>query len=220
MAISLKETGKLVADNKTNLILHSYRRCPFAIRVRMVLEEKNLPYTVIEEKSLSHPSAELLRVSPEGKVPVLLHQNFVLPESAIITEYLEETFPEPSLAPDSAKSKAEMRLWTTWCHHQFKPDLDLYKYKLDQLEPMDQEALLARVRSHIEKIENQLRPGKFLLENKFSLADIHVFPFFRQLSKARPDFMEKFTPTLAMQWLDRIQSRPSFERVMRKVEPA
>ncbi|RZA05803.1 MAG: hypothetical protein EOP11_11945, partial [Proteobacteria bacterium] len=30
-----------------SLILHSYRRCPFAIRVRMVLEEKGIPYTVI-----------------------------------------------------------------------------------------------------------------------------------------------------------------------------
>jgi glutathione S-transferase len=117
----------------SKLILHSYRRCPFAIRVRMVLEEKGAIYSVIEE-SLRAPSAELLRMHPEGKVPLLRHDGRVVYESAIITEYLDEVLSGPKLTPTTATSRAEMRLWTYWIHTIFKNDLDEFKYRKPTLE--------------------------------------------------------------------------------------
>ena len=42
------------------LTLHSYRRCPFAMRVRMTLHEKSLPFEVIEE-NLKDKSEQLKR---------------------------------------------------------------------------------------------------------------------------------------------------------------
>jgi glutaredoxin len=67
------------------LILHSYRRCPFAIRVRMALEEKELAYRLVEE-NLAELSDELLRIHPEGRVPVLIHDGHVIVESTFICE--------------------------------------------------------------------------------------------------------------------------------------
>jgi glutathione S-transferase len=197
------------------LILHSYRRCPFAIRVRMVLEEKNLKYTTIEE-DLSAPSAELLRLHPEGKVPLLIHGELAIHESSIITEYLEESFGPPDLLPRTPVERATLRMWTFWCNEIFKPDLDSYKYNWEDLTDLDRTTLNDRIRNHIEKMETPLSQHSFILGDDLTLADIHLFPFYRQLQKSRPEFRTQFKTLHLDRWLEEITLRPSFERVMRK----
>lgn len=199
------------------LILHSYRRCPFAIRVRMVLEEKGLAYE-LKEESLSKPSAELLSLSPDGKVPALVHNGKGIVESAIITEYLEDLFPEPILRPIDPLQCAQMRLWTLWCNTEFKVDLDRYKYQWEKLIESEKLELAKRLHAHLQKLNLALEGQAFLLGPNFSLADIHVFPFYRQLQKAKPDFHQNFHYPLIQEWLEKIMARPSFERVMKKVQ--
>jgi glutathione S-transferase len=184
----------------------------------MTLEEKGLEYSVVEE-SLREPSAELLRMHPEGKVPLLVHNGVPLYESAVITEYLEEAFPKVALMPKEPLERAELRLLTYWCNQLFKPDLDLYKYKYDSLASPDQEALLHRMGGHLEKLATALEGWPFLMGGDFTLADIHVFPFYRQLTKARPDFATQFSDApvrVINEWLERILERPSFSRAMEK----
>lgn len=197
------------------LVLHSYRRCPFAIRVRMTLEEKHLPYEVIEE-DLSALSADLLRLHPEGKVPLLIHEGVAIPESDVITEYLDELFPEPPLRPAAPLERARVRLWTHWCSNLFKPDLDAFKYGLKALSEAEQGALVERLRGHLGKLEEALATKPFLMGDRLTLADIHVFPFYRQLTRARSEIPGFFQAVQADAWLERITRRPSFERAMVK----
>jgi glutathione S-transferase len=196
-----------------SLVLHSYRRCPFAIRVRTVLEEKGLPYTVIEE-NLKEPSAELLRLHPEGKVPLLIHNGRAIPESALITEYLDENFPGHPLRPSSEIGRAEIRLWTQWCDQEFKPELDRFKYKYPQLSAESQAQVVASLRQMLQKLEQALSSQPYLLGNDLTLADIHLFPFYRQLSKTA--FPTHHSSPMLDAWLERITSRPAFARVMEK----
>lgn len=196
-----------------SLVLHSYRRCPFAIRVRTVLEEKGLPYSVIEE-NLREPSAELLRLHPEGKVPLLIHNGKAIPESAVITEYLDETFPERPLRPADEMSRTQIRAYTQWCDQEFKPELDRFKYKYPQLPTLEQERVVSRLRELLEKLAKPLNCTPFLLGNDFTLADIHLFPFYRQLSKT--DFRAHHSSPILDAWLERATSRPAFLRAMEK----
>ena len=198
-----------------DVVLHSYRRCPFAIRVRMTLEEKSIAYRVIEE-DLSVPSAELLRLHPEGKVPLLIHRGHAIYESAVITEYLEETFPTPSLMPKTPLMRAELRLWTFWCNEIFKPDLDAFKYGLEKLNESEKAALQQRMREHLDKMKSPLTAHAFLLGDELTLADIHLFPFYRQLQRAKPEYSELSRYPQLNDWLARITARPSFDRVMAK----
>ena len=207
-------------DRKTKrrvsgLTLYSYRRCPFAIRVRMTLEEKNLPYFVKEE-DLSNLSPELLSFHPQGVVPLLTHQGRIIYESSIITEYLEEEFPEVSLMPKNAEDRARVRLWTHWCNEIFKPDLDLFKYEFDKISAEERDQLVERMQKNLMKLQRPLKKHAFLIGKTLTLADIHVFPFYRQFRKATHTLpgIEQFK--LLDQWLESITSRPSFERVMRK----
>lgn len=195
------------------LKLHSYRRCPFAMRVRMVLHEKNLDFETIEE-DLKNFSLELQKHHPEAKVPVLIHNDLVLYESAVITEYLDETFPTPALCPQNSHGKAHMRLWTLWCNQHFKPHVDHYKYGTHRSSKLDVEMAPQNLQADLQKMEKQLIQTPFLLGEHFSLADIHVFPFYRQLTKATPYFEPLDQFPACKKWLDSIIRRPAFEKTM------
>ena len=197
------------------IVLYSYRRCPYAIRVRMVLNEKNLPFKRIEE-DLKSFSPELLELHPEAKVPVLVHKGLGIYESAVITEYLEEEFPNPPLMPKNVQERTQVRLWTYWSNHIAKPDIQKFKFDGRELSSIELKKLEGRLKEHYKKIECQLQKTFWLVGNVYSLADIHVFPFFRQLSNCNPppSFLKDFPK--CNEWLERITSRSSFKKTMEK----
>jgi len=81
------------------MILYDAARCPYCARVRIVLAEKGLGYETVEI-DLSDRPAWLYAKNPSGRVPVLEEDGgFVLPESLVIMEYLDERFPEPPFWP-------------------------------------------------------------------------------------------------------------------------
>ncbi len=91
------------------ITLYDAARCPYCARVRIVLAEKNLEHEVVAI-DLSDRPAWLYEKNPLGKVPVIEEDVFVLPESAVIMEYLEERYPEPALLPADPAERALARL--------------------------------------------------------------------------------------------------------------
>ena len=85
-----------------------------AQKVRVCLAEKNLPW---EDRHLALRSGEhqkdwYIKLNRRAVVPTLIDGDKVIPESNVILEYLEETYPEPRLAPKTPFERAQMRLWT------------------------------------------------------------------------------------------------------------
>jgi len=197
------------------ITLYSYRRCPFAIRVRMTLHEKGIPFETKEE-SLNNKSSELLSLHPQAKVPVLIYGKQVLYESSIITQFLDELQPEPALMPTTPAARAELRLFTFWCDQQFKPDVDRYKYGTSRFPAEQCEGAEQRVIGHLKRLEETLKQDTWLVGKTYSLADIHVFPFFRQLARITPapEFLGAFPATT--HWLETITARPAFEKTIAK----
>ena len=91
------------------ITLYDADRCPYCARVRIVLAEKGIEYETVAI-DLSDRPAWLYEKNPLGKVPVLEEDAFVLPESAVIMEYLEERYPEPALLPADPAARALARL--------------------------------------------------------------------------------------------------------------
>jgi glutathione S-transferase len=89
--------------------LYDAARCPFCARVRIVLAEKEIEYETAEIDLNNRPDW-IYELNPSGKVPVLEHGPFVLPESAVIMEYLDEYSPEEQLLPHDLAERAEARL--------------------------------------------------------------------------------------------------------------
>jgi len=207
----------LLGISSVMLKLYSYRRCPFAMRVRMVLFEKNIPFQTIEE-NLKEKSVALQKLHPQARVPVLVDGDFVIYESAIITQYLQDAYPKgPDLLPKDPKLRAQVRLWTHWCHHEFKPHVDHYKYGHHRSSDEDVQAAPARLVADLKKLQSALFTHNYLLGPTMTLADIHVFPFLRQLCKATPYFEPLNQFAKPLQWLENMVSRPSFKLTMQKV---
>jgi glutathione S-transferase len=182
----------------------------------MVLEEKNISYQVKEE-DLSHLSGELLSLHPEGVVPLLIDKNQVLYESSIITEYLDESFEGVKLMPSNPGLRAQVRLWTYWCNKIFKPDLDLAKYEWGSLDADKKKGLKIKIYSYLKKIEGTLSASDFLVGKEFTLADIHVFPFLRQLVRVKGTDLDLSQYVRSHQWLSELENRDSFKSAMRKL---
>jgi stringent starvation protein A len=89
--------------------LYDAPACPFCARVRIVLAEKGLDHERVEVDLRDRPRW-LYELNASGKVPVLEDDGLVLPESAVIMEYLEDRYPAPALLPEDAAGRARARL--------------------------------------------------------------------------------------------------------------
>jgi len=76
-------------------------------RVRIVLEEKSLPWTShhLDLASNEHATPEYRTINPNGVVPTLVHDGRVYIESNDIIAYLDEAFPDPPLVQSSADAR-------------------------------------------------------------------------------------------------------------------
>lgn len=184
------------------------------MRVRLALHEKQLSF-VTKEEDLKNFSQELLRLHPEKKVPLLIHGDAIVYESAVITEYLEDAFPSTlPLMPTLAHERAQVRLWTHWCNHTFKPHIDHYKYGEVRSTKNDVDHAPGRLLQDLAKLESALKTSEWLVGQTMTLADIHVFPFYRQLVKTNPALPGLGSHYQANRWYEKIGSRPAFEKTM------
>ena len=92
------------------ITLYDAPRCPFCARTRIVLAEKGVPYDTVTVDLADRPPWLLERNPPDGRVPILEEHGWLLPESVVIDEYLEERYPKPPLLPDDPGERAAARL--------------------------------------------------------------------------------------------------------------
>ncbi len=85
-------------------------------RVRFALEEKEVAYQgiLVDLLAFEQHTPEYLALNPNGWVPTLVHDGVAVVESSVICEYVDETFPGPSLVPEGPHERARMRVWAKW----------------------------------------------------------------------------------------------------------
>jgi len=162
-----------------DITLYSYGGCPFARRTRMALAEKGIDYELVEIDLRNRPD-NFHEISPYGKVPVLFHNGNRLYESAIINEYLDEVFAQPSLMPDDPFLKAQARIWMNYCDTRFS------NVSWQFMQAGDDANKLAAAREALNEcclfIEHEglrkLSDGPYWLGDTFSLLDIQFATFF------------------------------------------
>ncbi|XP_011166456.1 pyrimidodiazepine synthase [Solenopsis invicta] len=90
--------------------LYSMRFCPYAQRIHLVLDAKQIPYDVVYV-NLTHKPDWLIEKSPLNKVPCIeLEGGETLYESLIIADYLEDAYPQNKLYPSNPLAKAKDKL--------------------------------------------------------------------------------------------------------------
>ena len=179
------------------LTLYDADRCPYCARVRIVLAEKGLPHeTVVVD--LDDRPAWIFEKNPLGRVPVLEEGDFVLPESAVINEYIEERYPEPPLWPADPAKRAAGRLLV----HRFD-ELSRPYYALRR---GDEDARV-RLEAQLERLDSLLAGGLFLTGSEFGLADAAYLPWILRAESMLGVDLDS-SPALA-DWVARSRERPS-----------
>jgi stringent starvation protein A len=179
------------------ITLYDADRCPYCARVRIVLAEKGLEYEAIAVDLDDRPGW-IYEKNPLGKVPVLEEDDFVLAESAVINEYLEERWPEPPLWPADPGERALGRLLV----HRFD-ELSRPYYALRRGDEGARERLDAQLASLAARLERQ----PFLSGRAFGLADVAYVPWILRARERMDVPLEPF-PALA-DWVGRLTERPS-----------
>ena len=176
------------------LTLYDAARCPYCARARIVLAEKGIDYTTVEI-DLSDRPAWIYEKNPIGKVPVLEEDAWVLPESAVIMEYLEERYPGPALLPAGLSERAQVRLWV-WEHDRRLAN-DYYAFRRGE----PREPLEAR----FAELDRVLRERAYLAGDSYSLADIAYLPW---VLRARDLLQVELEPWPSVgDWLVRLERR-------------
>ena len=179
------------------ITLYDADRCPYCARVRIVLAEKGIGYETVTVDLDDRP-AWIYEKNPLGKVPVLEEGEFVLPESVVINEYLEERYPEPPLWPADPGERAEGRLLVERFDSLSRPYYALRRGDEDARDRLDEQLSLL----------DGLLPGRpFLTGREFGLADAAYLPWIlRAESNLGVDLVAH--PALA-DWVERCGGRPS-----------
>ena len=130
-------------------------------------------------------------------MPVLEEDGgFVLPESLVIMEYLEERFPEPPLWPADPAERALGRLWLD----RFEVRVGGDYYALRRGEP-------SRLDERLRALDAALEAQPFLSGREYGLADIGYVPWILRARDRMAVDLGRF-PVLS-EWLGRLEHRPS-----------
>jgi stringent starvation protein A len=179
------------------ITLYDADRCPYCARVRIVLAEKGVEYETVEVDLEDRP-AWIYEKNPLGRVPVLDEDTFLLAESAVIDEYLDERYPEPPLWPADPAERGLGRLLVFRFDRLSKPYYAVRRGEDGARERLD--AALAT-------LDAVLTEQRFLSGREFGLADVAYVPWILRARDRMDVDLERF-PAL-LEWVGRLEQRPS-----------
>ena len=204
----------LSKETDVPLALVSHKLCPYVQRAAIALAEKGVPFER-KDIDLANKPDWFLKISPLGKVPVLLDAGQPIFESAVILEYLEETQPNP-LHPKNPLRRAQHRAWI-----EFGSTI-LSDVWIVETSP-DRGAVEARIKSMREKfarLESEIK-GPLFEGKDFSLVDTvfaPVFRYFDLIDKLLDHGIFKDLPKITA-WRKALMQRPSVEAAVSRDYP-
>ena len=192
--------------------LYDYPDCPFCQKVRVVLAEKDLEYerVHVDLHKQEQRAPEFLKLTPYGKVPVLIDEDVVIYDSTIINEYLDEEYRNPALMPEDSAGRAKMRLLEDFADNSFTPQAGMIMTELHKPEGERDADRIRKLQGEVSRILLRLEAGldgKEYLAGDFSLADVAFAPRIVLLSQLGVELDARLHNVAA--WVARLRQRPS-----------
>lgn len=193
---------------------------PFAWRVWLALEHKQLPYE-LKLMSLQNgelKKAEFLAINPRGKVPVLVDDGLIIRESAVIVEYLEERYPDRPIFPTNPQDRATVRILIAEINNCLYP---LARRLLEQTlfrsdnsgDPVVIAEAITALRHELRYFEDALLGDYFV--DDLSAADFSFYPMLalvKRLHAKQPQYgAGSLIGTKFAAFMQRIEQLPYFE---------
>jgi glutathione S-transferase len=189
---------------------------PYVRKVRLVIEEKNVPCEFVIDRP-SEPGSKVPEHNPLGKVPVLVLDNGrAIYDSPVITEYLDGYTGKPTLLPAVFAERIEVKRWealsdgiadaTVAVSHDFR------KPAGSRESPAWYDKQSQKILRGLATIAGDLGDREFCHGSAFSLADIGAGYALAYLDRAWRDIdWRALHPTLK-RYYDKLSQRSSFQK--------
>ncbi len=142
-----------------------------------------LDLIIVDLLAGEHRSTEYLRLNPNGKVPLLDDQGFLLWESHAIMQYLADTHGGEALYPSDMSARADINRWLFWSAYHFTPAVGFISRERiskrmvggsgdpDALEVQRGETLLAAA---ARVLDAHLEGRRWIVQDRLTLADLAI----------------------------------------------
>jgi glutathione S-transferase len=175
--------------------------------IRVLLEELKAPHVmhVLDRAKNEHRQTPFLEINPLGKVPAITYAGHVVTEQPAIILFLADLFPAAGLAPavDDPLRGPYLR-WMFLYGSVFEPAIIDFALKRDP-GPLAMSPY-GSYEAVIDLLEAQLRPGPWLLGDRFTAADVLwgtalTWTMMFKVVPERPVFLE---------YAKRLRARPAY----------
>jgi len=204
----------------TNDILYSFRRCPYAIRVRwaLLICEINVE---IREIDLKNKPLDFLNKSKTKTVPILIKKNGdVIEESLEIILWAMSESKKANIKaiyfPDNKREDIFEIINEN--DNEFKYHLDRFKYAT-RYQNSNEEFHFTKAIKFIKRWNSVIADNKYLFGDTPTIADWSIWPFVRQFkiaceSQKRTNYLD---PPIKY-WLDSFEKNREYKYLMYKYE--
>lgn len=168
--------------------IHGVPLSPFVRKALFTLEHKGVDYELNPIMPQSDDAA-FRAISPLGKIPVLEHDGFTVPDTSIICRYLDRQFPDKSIYPDDPQLEAGVCWLEEFADTKLMEALAglfVQRFLHPKLlgRPTDEarvkELLDTHIPSALDYLETQIPESGPLIGDSISIADIAVVTCFIQ----------------------------------------
>ncbi len=184
-------------------------------RCYLILEELGLPYETLplDMANKEHKKPAYLKLNPNGKVPCLVDEEFVIWESLAINYYLVDKY-KPELLGAQAKERGHVQQWSVWALTELQPPL--VEILIQMMFVPEPHRDMARVQKAREKVPPMLQilnealaHKKFLVGERLTLADFNVGSVINLAVGLQMDMRDY--PNIQV-WFGQLKERPSFKK--------
>lgn len=163
-------------------------------------------------------SPDFLALSPQGAVPVMEDDGFVLSESLAINLYIARTY-GGDLGPRDAPEDALMQQWALYGATTVEPSalLLMYAHTQGKAATAEGQAEIAdlgeKLRRPMAVLEAHIAAHGYMVGGRFTVADINMAEIVRYAA-SDTQLMSAY-PKLSA-WLNQLHDRPAFQRMWSK----
>ncbi|HTW89162.1 MAG TPA: glutathione S-transferase family protein [Candidatus Binataceae bacterium] len=185
-------------------------------RALWALEELGLKYEHVPVEVPKAGGPEILKLNPNGRIPTLEDNGFVVWESMAINLYLAEKYGKAPFWPATPEGHALASQWSYWGMIDIEPSLITILRNRMFLPPdqrdqkAEQQAIDALNNGPLKILDAHLKRSSYLLGNDFTVADLNLASILSLATMVKLDFPG--TPT-ANAWLQKCLSRPANQKV-------
>ena len=191
---------------------------PNSVKVLIALEEMGLPYGLkpVNVRKGEQKTEEFLALNPNGKVPVLVDNGFVLTESAAILVYLAEKTGQ--LLPQDGFGRACVFQQLFFHASALSPafgNAGFFKRSSPEPQPIAEARFTTEGERLLGLLDTKLASQSFVAGEEFTIADIAHFGWMWRI--AFPGLTLDGRPNLS-RWFETLAARPAVQQAIARVE--